>query len=115
MRKAATFHAPLTLVVLLLTAGACRYLTTNIGDIEANPSQYLGREVTVAGEVTNVVKLPFLPGAYSIKDATGQMVVLTDGQPPAGGTTVRLRARVESPATIGGPAMAVHLKEIQRY
>ncbi len=115
MTKGRTTRQVLTLAALMLAAGACRYLTTRIGDIAANPSDYLGREVTVAGEATDVVSLPFLPGAYSIKDTTGQMVVITDGQPPPGGTSVRISARVESAMTVGGRAIGVHLRETHRY
>lgn len=99
--------------VVLFSAG-CRFVATDIGDIAANPSQYLGREVTVAGEASEGLKLPLLPGAHAIKDGTGRIMVVTSGHPPAPGARVRIRARVESAATIGRDTLGLHLTEIRR-
>jgi len=101
--------------VLFLVAAGCRFVTTRIGDITSNPGNYLGREVTVAGEVVESLKLPLLPGGYTLRDTTGQILVLTAGQPPLTGARVRVRARVESAATIGGQVVALHLTEVRRY
>ena len=100
-------------VVLSLVA-ACGLPATSIGDIKARPAEFTGREITVAGEVRDPIKLPFLPGFYTLVDSTGDIVVLTDGEPPAPGAKVRIRARPDNAATIGGRALGLHLKELKR-
>jgi hypothetical protein len=101
--------------VLISAAAGCRYLTTNIGSITANPGDYLSQEVTVVGTVGDSVKLPFLPGAYQLKDDTGEIYVLTSGEAPLKGMRVRIKARVETAATFGGQAIGLHLSELHRY
>ena len=93
-------------VVVTALAG-CRFATTRIGDIQARPGGYLNREVTVAGSVTDSIKLPFLPGLYSVNDGSGVISVLTNSQPPLSGDRVRIRARVASAATIGGQTVGL--------
>jgi hypothetical protein len=102
-------------ILVLLALGGCGYLATNIGDIAAKPTEFLGKDVTVVGEVTSSAKLPFLPAGYTIQDATGQMPVVTSGQLPAEHTKLRIRARVEASATVGGKAIGLYLRETTRY
>jgi hypothetical protein len=103
------------LIVVLLALGGCGYATTNIGDITSKPAEFVGKEVTVAGEVTASAKLPFVPAGYTVQDSTGQMAVMTSGELPPAGTRVRIRARVEAGATIGGKAIGLYLRETRRY
>ena len=100
---------------LVMTCAGCRLVTTKIGSIQAKPGEYLSREVTVAGNVTDSIKFPFLPGVYGVRDGSGEMKVLTNTQPPLSGARVRLQVRVETAATIDGQAIGLHLVEIRRY
>jgi hypothetical protein len=93
-------------------AVACGLVSTPIGDILAKPAEFEGKDVTVSGTASGVVKLPFLPGFYSLKDSSGEIVVLTEGKVPTEGSSVRIRAKVESAATVGGRAFGTHLREI---
>jgi hypothetical protein len=102
-------------IVVLLALGGCGHATTNIGDITSKSAEFLGKEVTVAGEVTSSAKLPFVPAGYAVQDGTGQMAVVTGGELPPAGTKVRIRARVEAGATIGGKAIGLYLRETRRY
>jgi len=109
-------HAMRLLVCLMVVsvigpAAGCGLFATSIGDIQAKPQDFIGREVTVAGEVANSVKLPFLPGFYTVKDRTGEIAVLASAQPPAVGSKVRVKGRVEAAATIGGQSIGVHIRE----
>ena len=99
------------LVILVGAAAGCGLFATSIGDIQAKPQDFIGREVTVAGEVTNTMKLPFLPGFYTVKDKTGEISVFAGAQPPALGARVRVKGRVEAAATIGGQSFGVHIRE----
>ena len=120
-RKARTHSAAAVAVFVLIaaslvmTCAGCRFVTTKIGSIQAKPGEYLTREVTVAGNVTDSIKLPFLPGVYGVRDGSGEMKVLTNTQPPLSGARVRLQVRVEAAATIDGQAIGLHLVEIRRY
>jgi hypothetical protein len=102
-------------IAMLLAIGGCGYATTKIGDITSKPEEFLGKEVTVTGEVTASAKLPFVPAGYAVQDATGQMPVVTSGELPPTGAKVRIRARVEAGATIGGKALGIYLRETHRY
>jgi hypothetical protein len=99
---------------VLLLAAACGLAATSIADIKARPADFTGREITVAGDVRDPIKLPFVPGFYTLVDSTGDIVVLTDGEPPPSGARVRIRARAENAATLGGRAFGLHLKELKR-
>jgi hypothetical protein len=103
------------MIVVLLALGGCRDATTNIGEITSKPADFLGREVIVAGEVTASAKLPFVPAGYTVRDGTGQMPVVTSGELPPDGTKVRIRAKVEASATIGGKVLGAYLRETHRY
>jgi hypothetical protein len=101
-------------VILALAIGAaCGLVSTPVGDILARPAEFQGRQVTVSGTASAVVKLPFLPGFYSLKDSTGEIVVLTDGNVPTEGASVRIRVTVESAATVGGRVLGIHLREVK--
>jgi hypothetical protein len=114
-RAARTCLLALSVFSLVAALGGCRFVTTRISDIQAKPADYLNREVTVAGSVTNAIKLPFLPGLYEVSDGSGVISVLTNTQPPLSGQRVRIRARVGSAATLGGQTVGLHLSELQRY
>jgi hypothetical protein len=59
-------------IVVLLALGGCGYATTNIGDITSKPTEFLGKEVTVAGEVTSSAKLPFVPAGTRSRTPPGR-------------------------------------------
>jgi hypothetical protein len=99
----------------VLALAACGLVATDIATITSRPADYLGREVTISGTVGDAVKLPLLPGAYSMKDGTGEILVVTKDQPPPSGSRLRLRCRVESAATLGSRVLGLHLAEVHRY
>ena len=98
------------LLALLAGTVACT-LATPIGNILSKPADYMGKDVTVAGEVTGSFKLPLVPAVYTIRDETGEIPVVSDGQLPSTGARVRIRARVESAISFGVRSFGVHLKE----
>ena len=85
-----------------------------IGKITQEPARYVGHEVTVAGTVSKTVQLPFLPGIYWLSDGTGEIAVLATGTAPLSPSKVRLRARVENVAALGGVPLGLHLVEVRR-
>ena len=49
---------------------------------------------------------------YQINDGTGEVtVVANDGRVPTRGARVRVTGRVEDVATLGGPAVGLHIQQ----
>ena len=81
MNKVLTFF----LIPVALLLSGCG--STKIGRILADPSRYHSRNVTVEGNVTNVVGA-FVAGLYQVEDETGKIYVLSSRGVP---TAVRTR------------------------
>jgi hypothetical protein len=58
--------------------------TDKIGDINANPEEYEGKDCSVKGFVTAVIDIPFTSKDYfKINDGSGEIWIFTDkGVPP---------------------------------
>ncbi len=104
--RCALFAALGVCVSLLLFGGCASLMATKIGDIKAHPRDYDGKTVTVAGEVTGSLNV-LVVKAYTLKDATGEIVVVTDRSVPATGEKVRAHGRVNQAFAIGGESMIV--------
>jgi hypothetical protein len=116
--KAAHRAALLTLgaVILLIPMSGCRYLglrDTTINELTTNPQHYDGRTVSVRGTVTNALNLPALK-VYSVKDATGEIAVSTNQDPPAAGSMVHIQGRLSTVITIGDRNVGLHIEETRR-
>jgi len=103
---------PLALALLLLLAG-CGMTSIGadrIGTLLENPTAYDGKTVKVAGEVTDVVKLPFVDTRlYTVRDATGELAVVTYGVLPRVGEKVVTRGTFSTLATFGVQSVGPHL------
>ncbi|MBM3356870.1 MAG: hypothetical protein FJY54_03985 [Betaproteobacteria bacterium] len=101
-----------------LVAGGCDYSPfgyTPIGEIVAAPARFEGAEVKLKGRVTDVVKLPVIEfRAYTIRDDTGSITVVTRSELPASGAQVALRGTVKSAVIIGGESLGLRVEESQR-
>jgi len=105
------------LLVAMLSVASCSGVglwATDIGDILSKPAEYSGSELTVRGRVTKSLKVPFVPGIYWIDDGTGQIAVVTHGQPALSNATVRVRGRVDFVAAVGSMPIGLHIAEIKR-
>src|SRR5215510_822452 len=104
------------LAILALTAvlglSACE--RTKIGDINADPGRFVGKEVNVAGKVTQSVG--FLgKGIYQVDDGTGQLWVLADVRGvPSRGARVGVRGNITPTVTFLGTNYATVMKERER-
>ena len=91
----------LTVVLLVgLFVVACPERRT-VRDIEANPSKYYDKEVTVVGIVrdsygVSVPGTPIRGGAYKVDDGTGSIWVVTENTVPVKGTEIGVSGRVGS-------------------
>ncbi len=100
-------------LVLLLGLAGCGMTSIGadrIGTLLKDPVAYDGRTVKVAGEVTNVVKLPFLDTrVYTVRDDTGELLVVTYGELPRVGERVIARGTFSTLATFGVESVGPHL------
>ena len=102
----------LALVALLALAG-CGMTSIGadrIGTLLQDPAAYDGKTVKVAGKVTEVVKLPFVETRlYTVRDDTGDLLVVTYRDLPRVGESVVARGTFSTLATFGVQGVGPHL------
>ncbi|MEW5763834.1 MAG: hypothetical protein ACOYXN_04895 [Acidobacteriota bacterium] len=112
MRKAMLVSGAALLSSAWLLATACALLPTRIGDIVREPGRFENHTVTVRGEVLSATKLPFMDqGFYVLRDATGEITVVTRGALPAEGQKKRVTGKVQSTFKVMGKSLGVVLQE----
>ncbi|HET7239817.1 MAG TPA: hypothetical protein VFI77_01590 [Gemmatimonadales bacterium] len=98
---------PLALALLLAACAS----TTPIGDLLANSSKYNGTTVSVKGEVSKSIGA-IVAGAYQIKDNTGTLTVVSEGNsPPPEGSKLTVKGIFQSLVTLGSKSLAVLREE----
>jgi hypothetical protein len=103
---------PLALIAGTLLFTACPS-QTNIAKINADPGRYRGKEVGVAGRVTNSYGIPGY-GAYEIDDGTGRLWVVTKRGAPSRGVRVGTKGYVQTGLTFGGRSYGTVMEETDR-
>jgi len=88
---------------------------TDIGRINSDPSRYNGKEVAIAGHVTNSFGA-LGTGVFEIDDGTGRMWVFSEryGVPGRGERRIGVVGRIEQGVTVGGRHFALVLRETER-
>ncbi len=90
----------------LLVSPACRLGHTPIRDILDHPRTYHGKKVTIAGEVTRGVNL-LVVRYFIVRDATGEIPVVTRGAVPRVGDQVRVTGVVNQAFALGDQSLVV--------
>jgi len=108
-KKAAGFLAFLV-GTLLLTACPSQ---TNISKINADPDRYRGKEVGIAGTVTNSYGA-MGTGAYEIDDGTGRIWVATKHGVPSRGSQVGAKGYIRSGFSFNGRNYGTVVEETDR-
>ena len=102
----------------LLTLAACDYLPigyTAIADISSQPVAFEGKEIKIRGEVVEVTKIPLLDiRAYRLRDASGEITVVTQAPLPARGEKIAVKGIVESALIVAGQSFGMSLRESKR-
>ena len=104
--------------LLSFALSACDRLTpaTPIKDILAAPASFEGKTLKLKGRVKDITKIPLVDiRAYTLQDDTGAMTVTTEATLPAQGSELAVQVSVESAAIIGGQAIGLRARELQRY
>lgn len=108
-KKAAVFFALLVGTVLLTACPG----QTNISKINADPDRYRGKEIGIAGTVTNSYGA-LGHGAYEIDDGTGRIWVATKRGVPARGTRVGAKGYVHNGFNFYGRSYGTVVEETDR-
>ncbi|MDQ6786103.1 MAG: hypothetical protein M3033_04705 [Acidobacteriota bacterium] len=110
------------LLGLVLTVGlfvsACPQ-RVSIADIEANPSRYINKEVTIVGTVRDSygVSVPYTQirgGVYKIDDGTGSIWVATQRTVPSKGVQIGVKGRIQSGVNYNGKNYGLGMEEENR-
>jgi len=101
----------MVMAVLALTVSLTGCERTKISDINQDPGRFAGKDVTIAGEVTNAFGA-LNQGAFEVDDGTGRLWVVSSGfGVPAQGARVAVTGRIQSGVTVGGRSFANVLRE----
>jgi hypothetical protein len=98
----------LAIVPLLLALTACGSI--RISRINADPSRYANRSVTVTGRVVNSVGV-LGRGGYQLEDATGRIYVISTTGVPSRGSTVKVTGTVTPGVQVLGNPVGVAIRE----
>src|SRR5215204_6164454 len=109
LKKAAIFFVLLG-GTLLLTACPSQ---TNIAKINADPDRYRGKEIGIAGRVTDSYGAAGV-GAYEIDDGTGKIWVATRRGVPSRGSHVGTKGYVHNGFSFGGRSYGTVVEETDR-
>ena len=109
LKKAAVFVVLIVGTVLLT---ACPSQTT-ISKINADPDRYRGKEVGIAGRVTDSYGA-LGAGAYEIDDGTGKIWVATRRGVPSRGARVGAKGYVHNGFSFAGRSFGTVMEETDR-
>ena len=99
---------PVGVAAAALLLAACAPMT--IGRINADPSRYRNRTVTVSGTVVTSVGV-LGTGGYQIEDSTGRIYVLSRTGVPSSGSHVAVTGSVMAGAQVLGRPLGTAIRE----
>jgi hypothetical protein len=108
-------HRLIATAALVFTLAGCDYLPfgyTLVKEIDAAPASFEGREVRLKGKAS-IVKLMGLR-AFTLRDDSGEITVMTQGELPKSGDTIALKGTVKSAVIIGGQSLGLRVEETKR-
>jgi hypothetical protein len=106
----------IAIVLLMIFAAAGLYIyknyvhVTSIGDILANPRDYDGKALTIEGEVKERLSL-FAFNSFSLKDDSGEILVVSTKPMPQVGSKVRVHGKVHEAFSFGSFQKLVFTEE----
>jgi hypothetical protein len=104
-------------LTLVWPLAACDYLPfgyTPIKEIVAAPGSFESREVRIKGRVTDSIKLPIIGQTFTVRDDTGEMMVITNGTLPPANSEVAVKGIVKSAVIVGGQSIGLRVEETKR-
>ena len=113
---AAKVSACAFMMVTAIAVGGCDYLpfgSTPIREITTAPGQFEGKEVRLKGKASGTLNV-FGFKAYTLRDDTGEIPVVTPDSLPAENSEVVVKGVVKSAIIVGGSSLGLHLEESKR-
>jgi hypothetical protein len=92
--------------VILFLSGCDKIMPVPIGKIKDNPREYSGKIVTIEGEVSKVFSL-FIVKYFSLKDKSGEIIIISDKPLPKTGTKLTVKGKVEEAFSLGDQQLLV--------
>jgi len=112
-RMRSKFFAAALLIAATLQLAGCPERTT-IEHINRSPGHYAGKEVTIAGRVSNSYGA-LGTGVFELQDETGRMWVFSERYGvPGRDARLAVTGRIQQGFTFGGRNFAVVLRETKR-
>lgn len=113
MSKANRFATALLIIATSLLLAGCPP-QVSIAKLDRDPGRYAGKEVTIAGRVTDSFGA-LGRGVFQVDDGTGRMWVLAGhGGLPAADARVAVSGHVEQGVSVAGQNFATILRETER-
>jgi hypothetical protein len=113
LNKTSKLMIAITFMAAVLVLAGCPTRTT-IADINRDPGHFAGREVTIAGHVSEAFGA-LGNGVFQIDDGSGRMWVYSQNYGvPGNGSKVAVTGRVEQGFAFGGRNFGVILRETER-
>lgn len=113
--RAVIWGGPLALACAMALAG-CDYLPfgyTPVKEITDSPGRFEGNEVKIKGRAESATSLMGFR-TFLLRDDSGEIVVVTEGELPASGDSVALKGTVRSAMIIGGNPLGLRVEETKR-
>ena len=99
--------------LLLITFVSCGIGTTKIGDIVGHPRDYVDKEVTISGEVTETFSL-FIVKYFVVRDSSGEISVVTEKPLPAKGEKIKVKGTAKETFSFGTKTALVLVKASEK-
>ena len=99
-----------------LALAGCDYLPfgyVSVNEIAQTPARFEGREVKIKGRAESATSLLGFR-AFVLRDDTGEILVVTEGELPASGEPVALKGIVKSAMIVGGTSVGLRVEETER-
>lgn len=101
------------ITVIIFGIGGWYYITqvhtTQIGKIISNPRDYAGKEIAIAGTVTERFSFMFFK-YFNLSDSSGNIIVVSEKPLPAVGAKVRVKGQVNEGFSLGNTQALVFLE-----
>ena len=101
------------LLAVVMGFGGWYYLTqihsTTIGKILSNPRDYVEKELTISGTVTERFSL-FVVKYFILQEPSGEITVVSDKPLPAVGAKIRVKGHVKEGVSLGEQQVLVFME-----
>ena len=110
-------RAAVAIVAGALLLAGCDYMPfgyTHVKDIVAKPAEFEGKEVKLKGRVRSARSIMGIK-AYTLREETGEISIVTQVEPPKENTDVTLKGIVKSTVIFGGStSVGLRIEETKR-